>query len=458
MQGEIDTLLAFARDLEADELDHVVWCGMGGSSLFPELLAATVAAGQGAAPTGPVVHGARQQPPGRGRAHRGDRFRSIARSSASRRSRAARSRPSATSTTSARGSRARTSSSPSPTPAPRSTTRRASEGFRAVFNANPDIGGRYSALSHFGMLPAALLGIDIAAILRGAVQMVEQCGSAADSPGAALAAALGAGVRTGRDKLTIDVVGAVRRLGRAARRGVDRQARHRDPARGPRAARGARPLRRATASSSPTARRRARRARRRGPTGRRPRHASRSTAAARRSAPRSCAGRSRSRSPARSWASTRSTNPTSRPRRRRRAPCSTRASPTSRSPRVADALATVKPGDYVAIQAFVDPASPYLERFQTARVAVRDRFKVATTLAVGPRYLHSTGQFHKGGPPSGVFLQVLDVERRADVDDPGPRVHVRRSRQRRGRGRLPRAAGTRPPRVPRPRRRSRGSA
>jgi hypothetical protein len=40
---------------------------------------------------------------------------------------------------------------------------------------------------------------------------------------------------------------------------------------------------------------------------------------------------------------------------------------------------------------------------------VRDRHQVATTLAVGPRYQHSTGQFHKGGPASGVFLQVLDV-------------------------------------------------
>ena len=46
MQGEVDTLLAFARDLERDDLDHVVWSGMGGSSLFPELLAATLDAGK----------------------------------------------------------------------------------------------------------------------------------------------------------------------------------------------------------------------------------------------------------------------------------------------------------------------------------------------------------------------------------------------------------------------------
>ena len=85
---------------------------------------------------------------------------------------------------------------------------------------------------------------------------------------------------------------------------------------------------------------------------------------------------------------------------------------------VTDALATVDPGDYVAIQAFVDPASPTLERFQSARVAIRNQLKVATTVAVGPRYLHSTGQLHKGGPASGVFLQVLDVGDR-DVEIPG---------------------------------------
>jgi hypothetical protein len=85
---------------------------------------------------------------------------------------------------------------------------------------------------------------------------------------------------------------------------------------------------------------------------------------------------------------------------------------------VADAVASVQPGDYVAIQAFVDPESPYLEQFERARLAIRDQTKAATTLAVGPRYLHSTGQLHKGGPPSGVFLQVLDVGD-TDVEIPG---------------------------------------
>ncbi|MGZ4398397.1 MAG: hypothetical protein ACXVZ1_08270, partial [Gaiellaceae bacterium] len=67
-----------------------------------------------------------------------------------------------------------------------------------------------------------------------------------------------------------------------------------------------------------------------------------------------------------------------------------------------------QPGDYVAIQAFVDP-SPDNERKLLALV---ERARAATgcvvTWGFGPRYLHSTGQLHKGGPPSGLFLQVVD--------------------------------------------------
>jgi transaldolase/glucose-6-phosphate isomerase len=51
-------------------------------------------------------------------------------------------------------------------------------------------------------------------------------------------------------------------------------------------------------------------------------------------------------------------------------------------------------------------------------VALRDRLGVATTLGFGPRFLHSTGQLHKGGPPSGVFLQLTDEPQR-DLPIPG---------------------------------------
>jgi transaldolase/glucose-6-phosphate isomerase len=70
-------------------------------------------------------------------------------------------------------------------------------------------------------------------------------------------------------------------------------------------------------------------------------------------------------------------------------------------------LAGVEPGDYVSIQAYVDPGSGAVDDLERLRLAVRDRLRVATTIGLGPRFLHSTGQFHKGGPPSGVFLQVV---------------------------------------------------
>ena len=73
-------------------------------------------------------------------------------------------------------------------------------GFRAVFHGEPTIGGRYSALSPFGVVPAALMGVDVEALLADAVVMAERCRSAA-SPGVELGLALGAGWRDGRDKI-----------------------------------------------------------------------------------------------------------------------------------------------------------------------------------------------------------------------------------------------------------------
>jgi hypothetical protein len=72
-----------------------------------------------------------------------------------------------------------------------------------------------------------------------------------------------------------------------------------------------------------------------------------------------------------------------------------------------DLLAKVVPGDYVAIQAFVDPAADAVTGIERTRVALRDRLQVATTVGLGPRFLHSTGQLHKGGPNTGVFVQVV---------------------------------------------------
>jgi transaldolase/glucose-6-phosphate isomerase len=75
---------------------------------------------------------------------------------------------------------------------------------------------------------------------------------------------------------------------------------------------------------------------------------------------------------------------------------------------VQELLSVVRPGDYLAIQAFIAPSPGAEASLQRGRVAVRNRLRIATTLGFGPRFLHSTGQFHKGGTNVGVFLQVVD--------------------------------------------------
>jgi hypothetical protein len=72
------------------------------------------------------------------------------------------------------------------------------------------------------------------------------------------------------------------------------------------------------------------------------------------------------------------------------------------------ALKDVNPGDYIALQAFVEPSEANAYRLQRVRMALRDTHRVATTVGFGPRYLHSTGQLHKGGPNRGNFVQIVD--------------------------------------------------
>lgn len=75
---------------------------------------------------------------------------------------------------------------------------------------------------------------------------------------------------------------------------------------------------------------------------------------------------------------------------------------------VAEWLEQANPGDYVGINAFLEPTKEHREILDAARIAVRDGTRLATTLDFGPRFLHSTGQLHKGGPDIGVFLEVID--------------------------------------------------
>jgi transaldolase / glucose-6-phosphate isomerase len=82
---------------------------------------------------------------------------------------------------------------------------------------------------------------------------------------------------------------------------------------------------------------------------------------------------------------------------------------------VEELLAQAQPGDYIAIQAFIDPA----REGELAPLAARARETgCVVTTGLGPRYLHSTGQLHKGGPDTGLFVQVVD-ETGDEVPIPG---------------------------------------
>jgi transaldolase/glucose-6-phosphate isomerase len=80
---------------------------------------------------------------------------------------------------------------------------------------------------------------------------------------------------------------------------------------------------------------------------------------------------------------------------------------------VADWLNSATPGDYVGFHAFIEPTAAAYDALDSARLAIRDARRLATTLDFGPRLLHSTGQLHKGGPDSGLFLEIIDHPRPA---------------------------------------------
>lgn len=83
-------------------------------------------------------------------------------------------------------------------------------------------------------------------------------------------------------------------------------------------------------------------------------------------------------------------------------------------------LAFTKPGSYVAIQAYINPTSEAAAALGDLRHRIRDRLKVATTVGFGPRFLHSTGQLHKGDGGNGLFIQITseDLEDLPIPDDP----------------------------------------
>lgn len=87
---------------------------------------------------------------------------------------------------------------------------------------------------------------------------------------------------------------------------------------------------------------------------------------------------------------------------------------------LADFLSQARAGDYVAINAYL-PRNPEMTMaLQRMRVAIREKTKCAVTAGFGPRFQHSTGQFHKGGPNTGLFIQVIsDAKKDMEIPEEG---------------------------------------
>ncbi len=292
--------------------------------------------------------------------------------------------------------------------------------FRRVFLNPPDIGGRYSALSLFGVVPASLIGADLGALLVGAVGLAcacHDCVPSGENPGAWLGAVLGEAETSGRDKLTLvlppelesfgdwveqliaestgkDGKGIVPVIGEDVGRpdvyGPDRLFVSYGEHSG---------LEGLEATGHPVVRIAD------GPV-------SLGSEFFRWEFATAVAG------------NVLGIHPFDQPnveeaKRAAKQILGSDPVPNDGFDDLGDLLRTLEPRDYVAIQAYLDATVETVQILQRARFAIRDRHKVAVTVGFGPRFLHSTGQLHKGGPDTGVFVQVVDRTRDADVPIPG---------------------------------------
>jgi transaldolase / glucose-6-phosphate isomerase len=297
----------------------------------------------------------------------------------------------------------------------------AENGFRRVFENDPEIGGRYSALSYFGLVPAALLGVDVRAVLEAAEVAVHNCQLKDGNSGLWLGIALGELARNGRDKLTFVVDEPLSSFGLWAEQLVAESTGKQgrgilpiadEPAVDP-GAYGQDRVFLYIASGDEGSSAHVEALRKAGhPTitihvdgpadlGRIFFYSEFATAVA-------------------GWVL--ELNPFDQPNVQEAKDNTSRVlregAPDLDPGSLDELLSGLAPPRYVAILAYL----PYSE--ETDAAAARFRAKlisehgVATTFGYGPRYLHSTGQFHKGGPPAGAFVELVD-EPSTDLEVPG---------------------------------------
>ena len=309
--------------------------------------------------------------------------------------------------------------------------------FRRIFPTPPDVGGRYSALTPFGLVPAALIGMDIRRLLDSAAAMADACGPgvpASRNPALQMAAAMGEAALAGRDKITYVCSPSVAAFGAwveqliaesTGKNGTgivpvageplgdhrsyddDRLFVHLDVAGEDPAGRPA-ALEVLQAVGHPVIR------------------------VVLDDLYDLGAEMFRSEMAVAAAGSVLGINPFDQPDVQIAKNLARRAmseeglggaidevstgTPKELGDRLGEWVATLRPGDYIGIHAYLPmggPATPVLE--ELART-LRDRWGTAVTLGYGPRFLHSTGQLHKGGAANGVFLQI--------VDTPGPDTAV----------------------------------
>lgn len=302
-------------------------------------------------------------------------------------------------------------------------------GFRRVFLNRPDIGGRYAALSLFGLVPAALMGANPRALLDGAGSMLAACGPDVplpENPGAWLGVILGTAALSGQDKLTLVLPPSMAPLGawieQLVAESTGKDGRGILPVVGE-------PLgppevygddRIFVAIGDPAG-----------------------------LAPLEAAGHPSVRLPIAGpsqlgkefvrWelavpiaAHLLGVDPFDQPNVEESKQASAQilesgggtgwAPPEMPTKSLSELLRQLRPSDYIAIQAYLPRTEANAAVLGAARLALRNRFQVATTLGYGPGYLHATGQYHKGGPGNGLFIQVApDGDVTADLAIPGQR-------------------------------------
>jgi transaldolase/glucose-6-phosphate isomerase len=263
-------------------------------------------------------------------------------------------------------------------------------GFRRVFHGEPTIGGRYSALSAFGVVPAALMGVDIERLLANAERMVELCRRKDGNPGYELGRQFGSEWQQGRDKVCIHETDGGFGLWaeQLIAESTGKQGKGLVPA-----------------------------------PGESPEGLDRQFAEPQIADPYSLGGEFFRWEFAVAVAGAYlEINPFDQPDVQAAKDKTNEVLAEGKEPQLEpegsleSLLAQAQERDYVCVQAFVEPSERNDVRIADLVRKIRRRTGLVVTHGYGPRYLHSTGQLHKGGPNTGLFLQV--------VDDPGDELAI----------------------------------